>query len=158
MSTNSKWDFPEPFVHRVIAKREHIDMFGHVNNAVYNNWLDECAWAHWNSFDLDPVVLAEARRGMAVIRAESDYLQSAYVGDELDVAVWITASDGRLRARRNYQIRKADTGATIFRSLWKLICINLDNGRPARMSKELAHHYRVLPEVAAALEQAESKP
>ncbi|MBL1430272.1 MAG: acyl-CoA thioesterase [Robiginitomaculum sp.] len=138
------WDRPAPFIHRVTAKPEHIDLFGHVNNAVYNTWLDECAWAHWNSFDLDPEVLAQAKRGMAVIRSESDYLQAAYVGDELDVAVWITASDGRLRAERQYQIRRVDNGKTIFRSLWKLICINLDNGRPARMSKELSHHYQVI--------------
>jgi acyl-CoA thioester hydrolase len=137
------WDRPKPFIHRVTAKPEHIDLFGHVNNAVYNTWLDECAWAHWNSFDLDAAVLAEAKRGMAVIRSESDYLQAAYVGDELDVAVWITASDGRLRAERQYQIRRVDNGKTIFRSLWKLICINLDNGRPARMSKELSRHYQV---------------
>jgi len=141
--TPDSWDRPAPFIHRVTAKPEHIDLFGHVNNAVYNTWLDECAWAHWNSFDLDPAVLAAAKRGMAVIRAESDYLQAAYVGDELDVAVWITASDGRLRAERQYQIRRVDNGKTIFRSLWKLICINLDNGRPARMSKELALHYQV---------------
>ncbi|PHR59241.1 MAG: thioesterase [Robiginitomaculum sp.] len=151
MSANLKWDLPAPFVHRVRAEPKHIDMFGHVNNAVYNTWLDETAWAHWNSFGLDPEDCAKARRGMAVIRSETDYLQAAYQGDELDVAVWITASDGRLRAERRYQIRRVDNGATIFRALWKLICINLDNGRPARMSKELAEHYQVQSSVAAAL-------
>ena len=141
------WDFPDPFVHKVIAKPSHIDLFGHVNNAIYNHWLDECAWAHWNSFGLDPDDCAKARRGMAVIRAESDYLQACYEGDELLVAVWVTASDGRLRARRNYQICRADNGVTVFRAEWKLICINLDNGRPARMSRELRDHYQVLKSV-----------
>lgn len=144
MTETQTWDRPNPFIHRVKAKPEQIDLFGHVNNAVYNTWLDESAWAHWNSFDFDPKMLSEAKRGMAVIRAETDYLQAAYIGDELDVAVWITASDGRLRAERHYQIRRVDNGVTIFRAFWKLICINLDNGRPARMSKELAKHYRVV--------------
>ncbi|VAW01705.1 hypothetical protein MNBD_ALPHA06-2116 [hydrothermal vent metagenome] len=153
MSNTSGWDLPSPFIHRVQAKAEHIDAFGHVNNAVYNTWLDESAWAHWDSFGLDPALLSAAKRGMAVIRSESDYLQAAYVGDELDVAVWITASDGRLRAERRYQIRRVDNGVSIFRAKWKLICINLDNGRPARMSKELAHHYQVLPAIAEALSE-----
>ncbi len=145
------WDLPEPFIHRVKAMPEHIDAFGHVNNAVYNTWLDEAAWAHWDSFGFDKKTCVIARRGMAVIRAETDYLASSYQGDELDVAVWIVASDGRLRAERRYQIRRADTGKTIFRSLWKLVCFHLDTGRPARMSTELVAHYRVLDQVGAAL-------
>jgi len=151
MSTDD-WDYPEPFIHRVNAKPEHIDAFGHVNNAVYNTWLDETAWAHWNSFGFDKKSCIAARRGMAVIHAETDYLAASYKGDALDVAVWITAADGRLRAERHYQIRRADTGQTIFRAHWKLVCINLDTGRPARMSPELVAHYVVKDQVRAYLE------
>jgi len=149
------WDLPAPFIHRVSARPEHIDAFGHVNNAVYNTWLDETAWAHWNSFGFDKQSCVAARRGMAVIHAETDYLAASYAGDELDVAVWITACDGRLRAERRYQIRRADTRQTIFRAHWKLVCINLDNGRPARMSAELVAHYVVKDQVRACLEEAE---
>ncbi len=156
---NDGWDLPEPFIHRVTARPEHIDAFGHVNNAVYNTWLDEAAWAHWDSFGFDKQTCAAARRGMAVVRAETDYLASAYAGDVLDVAVWITASDKRLRAERRYQIRRADNGKTIFRALWKLVCINLDTGRPARMSPELVAHYAVKDQVRAALQhQRNSAP
>ena len=151
-SEHDGWDLPAPFIHRVTARPEHIDAFGHVNNAVYNTWLDETAWAHWDSFGFDVQTCAAARRGMAVIRAETDYLASAYAGDALDVAVWIVASDRRLRAERRYQIRRADNGQTIFRARWKLVCINLDTGRPARMSAELVAHYAVLDQVRAALE------
>jgi acyl-CoA thioester hydrolase len=154
--SNAKWDLPNPFIHQVVAKPEHIDAFGHVNNAVYNTWLDETAWAHWDSFGFDKKTCALARRGMAVIRAETDYLASAYAGDALDVAVWISASDGRLRAERRYQICRADTGQTIFRSHWKLVCFNLDTGRPARMSKELVAHYVVLDHVRDALNSIEN--
>jgi len=151
MSTHS-WDLPEPFIHRVKARPEHIDAFGHVNNAVYNTWLDETAWAHWDSFGFNKESCVQARRGMAVMRAETDYLAASYAGDELDVAVWITASDGRLRAERRYQIRRVDNGQTIFRSHWKLVCIHLDTGRPARMSAELVAHYVVKDQVRATLE------
>lgn len=147
------WDLPDPFIHTVNALPEHIDAFGHVNNAVYNTWLDETAWAHWDSFGFDVQTCATARRGMAVMRAETDYLASSYAGDALQVAVWITASDGRLRAERRYQIRRADNGQTIFRSTWKLVCFNLDNGRPARMSPELVAHYTVKDQVKDALNQ-----
>ncbi len=150
------WDLPAPFIHRVTALPEHIDAFGHVNNAVYNTWMDASAWAHWDSFGFDKETCVLARRGMAVIHAQTDYLTSCYAGDEVDVAVWITASDGRLRAERRYQMRRADTGQCVLRSIWKLVCFNLDTGRPARMSKELVAHYRVKDQVRDALEQQQT--
>ncbi len=152
-STDEGWDLPVPFVFRVEARPEHIDSFGHVNNAVYNQWLDEAAWAHWDSYGFDKQTCAAARRGMAVVRAETDYLASCYDGDKLDVAVWITASDGRLRAERRYQIRRVDNGKTVFRSNWKLVCFNLDSGKPARMSAELVAHYVVKDQIRDVLEQ-----
>ena len=40
------WDLPSPFIHRRVAHHAEIDGYGHVNNAIYVAWLDDCAWAH----------------------------------------------------------------------------------------------------------------
>ena len=40
------WDLPDPFIHARVAEHAEIDGYGHVNNAVYVVWLDDCAWAH----------------------------------------------------------------------------------------------------------------
>lgn len=145
------WDLPDPFIYRVTALPGDIDAFGHVNNGVYARWLDETAWAHWDDEGYDEETCVTARRGMAIIRAEYDYLAAAFDGDALEIAVWITASDGRLRAERRFQVRRAGDGKTIFRGYWKIVCFELDSNKPARMSAELKSHYLVKPAVAAAL-------
>jgi len=145
------WDLPEPFIHDVAATRADIDAFEHVNNGVYARWLDATAWAHWDADGYDTQTCINARRGMAIVRAEYDWSAPAHAGDQLRIGVWITASDGRLKAERRFQIRRADTGATLFRGRWRIVCFDLDSGHPARMSPELKAHYAVRPAVAAAL-------
>jgi len=147
------WDLPEPFIYRVAARAEDIDAFGHVNNGVYPRWLDETAWAHWDSEGFDEETCIAARRGMAIMRAEYDYLAASFAGDDLEIAVWVTASDRRLRAERRFQIRHAKDGKTLFRALWKIVCFDLDSGKPARMSAELKSHYAVKPAVEAAMQR-----
>ena len=80
------------------AGDDDIDPFGHVNNAVYFKWSDAAAWAQWDADAASKALAKGEPRGMAVIRSEADYLRHVYKGEELDVAVWIAASDGRLRA------------------------------------------------------------
>lgn len=147
------WDLPSPSLHRITATKADEDEFGHVNNARYLIWADETAWAHWDK-DVPEHPRTEFVRyehGMAIVRSECDYLGHAHAGDALDCAVWITKSDGRLRAERRYQFRRCDTGQTIFRARMDLVCFKLRSGRPTRMSPALVKHYRVLPEIAAAL-------
>lgn len=152
----SGWDLPSPFIHRVTAAEDDMDVFGHVNNAVYFNWSNEAVWAQWRA-DAESQALAGDGpwlRGMAVIRSEADYLGHVYAGDEIAIGVWITASDGRLRAERRYQMRRLCEGRpaeTVFRARWSLACFDLHTRRPARMTPAIKHHYTVKPDVAAAL-------
>ncbi len=143
---------PSPFVIQTRAVESDRDVFGHVNNRIYAAWCEDCAWGHWAAEGFDPQRLEEARRGMAILRAEYDYKAHAFPGDAVQVAVWVTMSDQRLRAERRFQIRRAGDGQTLFRGVWKLACFDLDSGRPARMSEELKQHYVVRSAVADALE------
>lgn len=145
------WDLPSPFIHRVTAQGEDIDVFGHANNAAYLRWADETAWAHWESDALTRRDCLDADRGMAIMRTEADYLGHIRAGETLDCAVWIARSDGRLRAERWYQFRRADTGEAVFRAVTKLVCFQLSTGRPARMTGHFAAHYAPpSPDLAAA--------
>ncbi|MCW5725426.1 MAG: acyl-CoA thioesterase [Maricaulaceae bacterium] len=145
------WDLPDPFIMRFTAAKADEDAFGHVNNARYLAWADETAWAHWDGDGIPREVCAQDDRGMAILRTEADYLGHLRAGDVFDAAVWIVMSDGRLRAQRRYQFRRAAGGATVFRALCSFVCFSLSTGRPARMTKLFSDHYRVLPSVAAAL-------
>jgi acyl-CoA thioester hydrolase len=145
------WDLPDPYIHQITATKADHDDFGHVNNARYLVWADEAAWTHWATRGFTREECLAADRGIAIIRTEADYLGQVTAGDVIDCAVWITQSDQKLRAQRNYQFRRAGTGETVFRALTKVVCFKLSTGRPARMTDIFKQHYCVLPSVARAL-------
>ena len=145
------WDLPDPYIHPITATKDDQDDFGHVNNARYLVWADDAAWTHWWSKGFTREACQEADRGIAIIRTEADYLGQVKAGDELQCAVWITQSDQRLRAERQYQFKRVSDGATVFRAITKVVCFQLSTGRPARMTDIFKQHYSVLPSVAQAL-------
>jgi acyl-CoA thioester hydrolase len=137
----SGWDFPQPFVIEVAAESADVDSYGHVNNAVYLRWLERCAWAHSAAVGLPESACLSMQRGMAVHRVRLDYLAAAHVHDRLLVGNWISASDGRLRVSRHFQIRDATAGTTLLRGDIDYVCLNLATGRAVRLPEAFRRAY-----------------
>jgi acyl-CoA thioester hydrolase len=144
------WDLPVPFIHERVAVHAEIDGYGHVNNAVYVTWLDDCAWAHSTDRGIPPEMCRRLGRGMAVWRTQINYLLPALEGDHIQVATWPVRNDQRLRIDRRFQIRRGEDGATLLRALIHYVCIDLESGRARRMPAEFTR-YTVAAEVEAAL-------
>ena len=104
------WDFPEPHIIEHIASDDEADGYGHVNNSVYLKWLDQCVWAHCDAVNMTPGFCRKLNRGFAAVRHEIDYITSAYPGDSVAIANWVTLNDQRLRAERRFQIIRAKDG------------------------------------------------
>jgi len=134
-------DFPAAHIIELTVQPEDIDAYGHVNNAVYLNWLDRAAWSHSASIGVPLEQCLALRRGMAAQRIEIDYLRAAVRGDRIRAATWIVSADGRLRAQRRFQIVRVPDGTTLARARVQYVCINLDSGRAARMPETFAHAY-----------------
>ena len=62
----------------VTARPEHIDELGHVNNAVWVQWIQEVALAHWYSV-ADPAHQDDYI--WVVVRHEIDYLRAVFEGE-----------------------------------------------------------------------------
>jgi acyl-CoA thioester hydrolase len=137
------WDHKDVFYVPVVVTAAQIDSYGHVNNAVYLQWLTECAWAHSAAVGLPESTCVAMGRGMAVRSIHLDLLAAGYVGDELLVGDWLSSNDKRLRATRVFQILNSNTGACLLRGHVDYVCINLDNGRPARMPTEFVERYEI---------------
>ena len=144
------WDLPAPFIHERVAVHAEIDGYGHVNNAIYVAWLDDCAWAHSISRGITPELCRRLNRGMAVWRTQLNYIGAALEGDEIEVATWPVLNDMRLRIERRFQIRRKATGETLLRALIHYVCIDLQTGKARRMPQEFTQ-YVVAPEVTAAI-------
>ena len=140
-------DFPTAHVIGLQVQPADVDAYEHVNNAVYLTWLDRAAWSHSAALGVPLERCLALRRGMAAQRIEIDYLRAAVRGDRIEAATWIVAADGRLRAERRFQIRRASDGATLARARVDYVCINLDSGRAARMPEMFARAYVVTARV-----------
>jgi acyl-CoA thioester hydrolase len=136
------WDLPAtPHVIDLQVQAEEIDALGHANNAVYVSWLERCAWDHSQSLGLDLAAYRRLNRAMAVVRNEVDYLASAYLGQQLQVATWIIESDHRFKMTRRFQVIRPADGATLVRALTTFACIELSSGKPRRMPEEFVEGY-----------------
>jgi len=85
-------------VREFIARDEHIDALGHVNNTVWLDWVQQIATAHW-----DAAARAEdhARYYWVVIRHEIDYRGNIASGERVRATTWIEgAPQGAKSVRR----------------------------------------------------------
>ena len=115
--TELSWDYPEPHIIEHTAAEDEADGYGHVNNSVYLKWLDQCVWSHCDAVNMRPEFCRQINRGFAAIRHEIDYITSAYPGDGVAVANWVTHNDERLRAERRFQIIRIKDDQTLLRAL-----------------------------------------
>jgi acyl-CoA thioester hydrolase len=136
-----KWDLPQPFTLPMAPGPDDIDGLQHTNNAVYVRWCEKVAWAHSEALGLALADYRRLDRAMALRRGEYDYLLPALLGDELTLATWLVASDGKLSMERQFQLVRQRDQATVLRGRWQLVCIELSTGRPRRMPPEFLQVY-----------------
>ncbi|MEW5248628.1 acyl-CoA thioesterase [Microbulbifer sp. 2201CG32-9] len=136
-----KWDLPRPFEWRVEVTGEQLDGLHHVNNAEYVRWCERTGWAHSIALGLDVSHYQQLDRGMAIRRAEYDYILAAREGDELLFGTWLTMVDGRINLTRRFQVFRLSDGALILRAQWQMVCIELSSGRPRRMPQAFRDTY-----------------
>ncbi len=77
---------PTPFVTTIIADPSHIDEFGHVNNAVWVQWIQEVASRAWHAGASAAHVEAY---GWMVTRHEIDYRGNVQAGDVVTAKTWV---------------------------------------------------------------------
>ena len=135
------WDFPAPFVMRMTPQQADIDGLNHVNNAVYVGWCEQIGWGHSEQLGLSLEDYRRLDRAMAIRRGEYDYILPALLGDDLLLATWLTAGDGKLIMTRRFQLVRASDNSTLMRGQWDLVCIELSSGKARRMPPEFCNAY-----------------
>ena len=115
------------------AGPEHIDELGHVNNAVWVQWIQQVAVAHWDSV-ADP-----AHRDAyywVVVRHEIDYLRPAHEGDAIHARTWVGEAPKGARFDRLMEFTGPD-GKVCVRSRTDWAIIDKALGRPIRVPPEV---------------------
>lgn len=124
---------PKLFSMPITAKAKHIDVLGHVNNAVWIEWIQDVATAHWEAQareeDVSEVV-------WVVIRHEVDYLRPLLEGETAEATTWIDPEAKGARSIRHMEFADKDGKALVrAKTTWALI--DKESGRPMRVREEM---------------------
>ena len=115
------------------AGPEHIDILGHVNNAVWVQWMEQVAVAHWES-------VADAAHKDAyfwvVVRHEIDYLRPAFEGDRIVARTWVGEAPRGAKFDRHLEFIGKD-GRVCVRARTDWAIIDKAAGRPIRVPPEV---------------------
>ncbi|MCW1431752.1 acyl-CoA thioesterase [Novosphingobium sp. JCM 18896] len=116
------------------AAPEHIDVMGHVNNAVWVQWMEALATAHWEA-DAAPEHLASY--AWVVTRHEIDYRGNIKQGESVVAETFIPDPPSGAKFDRRIDFRN-EAGKVIVsaRSTWAMI--DLKSGRLMRVPAEVA--------------------
>jgi acyl-CoA thioester hydrolase len=141
------WDYPNPFTLPRVPEAADIDGLNHTNNAVYVRWCEQIGWAHSEQLGLNLEDYRRLDRAMAIRRGEYDYILPTFAGEDLTLATWLVAGDGKLSMERRFQLLRDSDGATVLRGRWDLVCIDIAAGKPRRMPPEFLDAY--MPAIVA---------
>ncbi|MBH1933046.1 acyl-CoA thioesterase [Streptomyces sp. AV19] len=118
-----------------------MDAFGHVNNAVFLSYLEEARIDFM--FRLAPADGPSFKGGSVVARHEIDYLRPlVHRYEPVTIETWVTRV-GTASTTVSYEVKDAD--ATYVRASTVVVPIDLETGRPRRLTaeeRELLEQYR----------------
>ncbi|MGW8134334.1 acyl-CoA thioesterase [Sphingomonas zeae] len=116
------------------AQPEHIDELGHVNNAVWVQWIQAIAGAHWEA-----VVPPEhaAAHVWVVTRHEIDYRGNVVAGETVTAETWVPDPPKGARFDRHVRFLDAD-GRVKVEAVTTWALIDRATGRLLRVTPEIA--------------------
>ena len=117
----------------LVARAADIDELGHVNNAVWVQWIQQVAVAHWDAV-ADPA--HKESYFWVVVRHEIDYLRPAFEGDRIVGRTWIDPAVQGARSVRHMEFTGPDGKLLVrARTVWAII--DKAAGRPIRVPREV---------------------
>jgi acyl-CoA thioester hydrolase len=127
------------FAQQFTAQPEHIDELGHVNNAVWVQWIQQVAVAHWQA-----VAAPEDRADYfwVVTRHEIDYRGNVVAGEAVTAETWVPNPPRGARFDRHMKFTGADGKVKVEAvSTWALI--EKASGRIMRVPAAMAAPFLV---------------
>jgi len=126
---------PGIFTMRRPVRWRDIDGAGHVNNAAYLVYLEDCGVEVSAAHGWTMTRMMEAGFGIIARRYRIEYRLPAVLGDELEVSTW-ASKPKRVTAVRHYTVNRVTDGALLARAHVLWVWVNLDSGRPMRVPTE----------------------
>jgi len=122
---------PSPVKVRRRVTWQDIDPEGHVNNAVYLTYVEDCGFQAVAAHGWPVKRMIEGGHAILTRRHEIEYLQPAVLDDELEIATWLSEVR-RASALRHYTVTRLEDGALLAQINTLGVWVNLETGLPER--------------------------
>jgi acyl-CoA thioester hydrolase len=116
-----------------LATPETIDELGHVNNAVWVQWLQKIATSHW---DAAAPAAHKAAYIWVVVRHEIDYLRSLAPSQRVTGRTWVAEKPSGAKFDRFTEF-KGDDGRVHLRAKTSWALLDKKTGRPLRVTDDI---------------------
>ncbi len=116
------------------AGPEHIDALGHVNNAVWVQWMEAVATAHWEALASPEW---QAAYVWVVTRHEIDYRGNITLGESVTAETFVPDPPRGARFDRRVDFRTS-AGKVIVSARTQWVLIDMASGRIQRVPAEMA--------------------
>jgi acyl-CoA thioester hydrolase len=122
-----------PFTYTLTPRFSDLDIYNHVNNAIYLTYFEEARIAFITSIGLRSLFKPE--RSTILAHAQVDYKAPARLGDTLDVAVQ-TGEVRNTSYELAYRVVRRDDQALIATGMTVQVCFNFAVNAPTRLPEE----------------------
>ncbi|MSP11568.1 MAG: hypothetical protein EXR62_01290 [Chloroflexi bacterium] len=129
------------------VREYEVDSFGHVNNAVYLQYLEQAAVEATVAAGFDMAWYAREGTAWVIRKMIIEYLAPALAGDHLSITTWVSKF-GRVRANREYEIRRVADGLLLVRAQADWVYVDRTSLQPARLPRDLLDRFEPEDQVA----------
>ena len=129
------------FTARYPVRQHELDLMGHVNNAVYLNWIEQVAIDHVEALGFGREWSLAHGGGWVVREHRVTYHRPLRYGDVV-LATSLPLELGGVRGVRRTEIRRESDGALTTEAVTDWIWVRLSDGRPARVPSEVLRRFR----------------
>ncbi|MBD2464949.1 acyl-CoA thioesterase [Oscillatoria sp. FACHB-1407] len=126
----------QPFTTELRVRHYEMDALGHVNNAVYQHYLEQAAIEHSEHLGFTPARYRELGGLFVMRRVEIEYLRPAIAGDVLSIQTWVQEMRGP-RAVRSYEIRKGSNSESLVTATALWVWVEVATMRPRPIPNEI---------------------
>ncbi|HEY9852007.1 MAG TPA: thioesterase family protein [Leptolyngbyaceae cyanobacterium] len=119
----------QKFTTQLRVRHYEMDALGHVNNAVYQHYLEQAGLEHSEHLGFSVERYRELGGLFVMRRLEIDYLRPAVAGDILEITTWLKTIKGP-RAIRYYEIRVLGKEELVVKAEATWVWVNLESMRP----------------------------
>ncbi|MBD2181341.1 acyl-CoA thioesterase [Planktothrix sp. FACHB-1355] len=119
----------QKFTTQLRVRHYEMDALGHVNNAVYQHYLEQAGIEHTEDMGFTVDRYRELGGVFVMRRLEIDYLRPAVAGDTLEITTWLQEIRGS-RAIRRYELRILGKEDLVVKAEATWVWVNLATMRP----------------------------